>query len=36
MSERAQNVGSKEERRYFRIEDLVGVSYRVLSDAEYH
>lgn len=27
---------SKEDRRYFRIQDLIGVSYRKLSEAEYH
>ncbi len=27
---------SKEDRRYFRIQDLIGVSYRRLNEAEYH
>lgn len=36
MSEKAQNLSSKEVRRYFRIQDHIGVSYQVLTDAEYH
>jgi NAD(P)-dependent dehydrogenase (short-subunit alcohol dehydrogenase family) len=36
MSEKAKNFSSKEDRRYFRIQDHIGVSYRVLTDAEYH
>ena len=29
-------MSSKEDRRYFRIQDLIGVSFRKLSEAEYH
>lgn len=36
MSEKAKNFSSKEDRRYFRIQDHIGVSCRVLTDAEYH
>lgn len=31
-----QQMTNKEDRRYFRIQDLIGVSYRRLTEAEYH
>ena len=36
MSDKAQDFDVKEDRRYFRIQDFIGISYRALTDAEYH
>ncbi|MDA0927667.1 MAG: PilZ domain-containing protein [Proteobacteria bacterium] len=36
MNEKAQNSRNREDRRYFRIQDHIGISYLILTDAEYH